>query len=204
MGPTRQPPPSGWVLGFPGPSRQGDAGFTPCWLVCLGQGRRAVWPSMDGASMSGHCAQRQAGQRWSLRPCGLLEPRAFLIRRPTAASLLGLQTPHLCPHGPRGPMPDPGVMGLQFPPGALAGESVPWPLELLEPPASLGSRPFLVALPSSQPVREVETLCILEPPLLPASPLSSAWGDATAGITQKLLAVVRSADQHPGCRGNRE
>ena len=135
-------------------------------------------PRWTGASVSGRCAQRQAGQRWGPRPCGLLEPRAFLIRRPAAASLLGLQTPHSSPHGPRGPMPDPGLMGLQFPPGALAGESVSRPLDLLEPPAPLGSWPFLTALPSSQPAREVETLRILEPPLLPASPLSPAWGDA--------------------------
>ena len=59
-------------------------------------------------------------------------------------------------------MPDPGLMGLQFPPGALAGESVSRPLDLLEPPAPLGSWPFLTALPSSQPAREVETLRILE------------------------------------------
>lgn len=99
-------------------------------------------PSMAGSSVSGHCARCQAGPRWGPRPSGLLEPRAFLVRGPAAASLLGLQTPHLSPHGPGGPMPDPGLRGLQFPPEALAGESVSGPFELLEPPAPLGSRPL--------------------------------------------------------------
>ena len=176
-------------------------------------------PPFAWQSVSGRCAQRQAGQRWGPRPCGLLEPRAFLIRRPAAASLLGLQTPHSSPHGPRGPMPDPGLMGLQFPPGALAGESVSRPLDLPEPPAPLGSWPFLTALPSSQPAREVALnlclrpqgasqsaseksgiLCSLEGPLeTPLHLVECKRVFVSVGPWKNLLGAPRGS---PACRGS--
>lgn len=39
-------------------------------------------------------------------------------------------------------MPDPGLMGLQFPPWSLVRESVSQPFELPEPPVSLDSWPL--------------------------------------------------------------
>lgn len=110
------------------PCLQGDAGG-PChagWSA-LAKAGGPCSPQWTGASVQAVPSARQT--KVGPQAVGAAGARAFFIRRPAALrGLLGLQT-HLSSQVLE-VRPDPGLVGLQFPPWSLVRESVSQPFEL--------------------------------------------------------------------------